>query len=414
MRNGSKKKVESLVTKLLINGIQSGATSVSIEPNSSTVVPFDISSGKGFNKGKITFSDFPISFDNEFFFTLNFSSRMRVIEIKQNTSSSYIEKVFGNKDLFSFKSFTTSNLNYSLLATADLLVVNGVDKLDAALAEAINSYKEKFGALLIVPGTQPDLISYQKLIATPLSKITATELGDLNKPDFRNPFFANVFEEKNASINMPHANPLVNWVDRSAILQFKNNQPFLSQFGNTFLLASPLDKKFTDFFNHALFVPVMYRIAASGKKSGQELYYPSSTSSITIAADSVVGEDPLKLVGNQELIPSQRNMNGHWQLDLPKNVITSGFFYVMNRKDTLGLIAIDFDKHESLLEQLKADEAKSLLGNKPSIAVFKETNSNSFISDVKDKYLGKPLWKYAIMLSLLFLLAEVLFIRFLK
>lgn len=415
LRNSSKKKVENLVTKLSINGIQSGATSASIEPNSVTLVPFDISSGKGFNKGTITFSDFPISFDNEFFFTFNFASRMSVIEIKQNAAASYIEKVFGNKDLFTFKSFNTSNLNYSLLATADLVVVNGIDKLDAALAEAINSYKEKFGALLIIPGTQPDLISYQKLISAPLTKVGEIELSDLNKPDFRNPFFANVFEEKNTSIAMPQASQLIRWgTDRSAILQFKNNQPFLSQFGNTFLLASPLDKKFTDFFNHALFVPVMYRIAASGKKSEQPLYYSSSTGSIAISADSIVGEEPIKLVGNQELIPTQRNMNGHWQLDLPKHLLTSGFFYAMNRKDTLGLMAFNLDKHESSLEQLNADEAKSLLGNNSAISVFKGTSADSFISEVKEKYLGKPLWKYAIMLGLLFLLAEVLLIRFLK
>jgi hypothetical protein len=415
LRNSSKKKIEGLVTKLSINGIQSGATSVSIEPNSSTVIQFNISSGKGFNKGTISFSDFPISFDNEFFFTLNFTSRMRVIEIKQSTGTSYIEKVFGNKDLFSIKSFNTSNLNYSLLATADLVVVNGIDKLDAALAEAISSYRDKFGALLIIPGTQPDLISYQKLFSTPLTKVAVSEQGALNKPDFRNPFFANVFEEKSTLIAMPQASQLISWgADRSAILQFKNNQPFLSQFGNTFLLASPLDKKYTDFFNHALFVPVMYRIAASGKKSEQPLYYPLSTNTISISADSVGGEEPLKLVGSQELIPSQRNMSGHWQLDLPKNVLTSGFFYVMNRKDTLSLVAFDLDKQESLLEQLNADEAKNLLGNKPSISVFKGTSASSFISDVKEKYLGKPLWKYAIVLTLLFLLAEVLLIRFLK
>jgi hypothetical protein len=266
-----------------------------------------------------------------------------------------------------------------------------------------------------VPGIQPDLISYQKLISAPLTKVPASEQSALNKPDFRNPFFANVFEEKNASIAMPQASQLISWgADRSAILQFKNNQPFLSQFGNTFLLASPLDKKYTDFFNHALFVPVMYRIAASGKKSEQPLYYSSSASSILISADSVEGEEPLKLAGIQELIPAQRNMNGHWQLDLPKNVLTSGFFYVMNHKDTLGLVAFDLDKQESLLEQLNADEAKTLLGNKPSISVFKGTNAASFINDVKEKYLGKPLWKYAIVLALLFLLAEVLLIRFLK
>lgn len=415
LRNGSKKIVEGLVTKLSINGIQSGATSVNIEPNSLTEVPFDIASGKGLNKGVITFSDFPISFDNEFSFALNYNSRLKVIEIKQGGPPSYIEKVFGNKAVFSFKSFTASNLNYSWLGSADLIVVNGMDKLDAALAEAINSYKEKSGALLIIPGFQPDLISYQKLVSQPLTNATAAELSDLNKPDFRNPFFANVFEEKNAAITMPSAIQLISWgADRSAILQFKDSKPFLSQFGKTFLLASPLDKKFTDFFNHALFVPVMYRIAASGKKTEQSLYYSSSANSVTIAADSLVGEEPVRLVGNQELIPSQRNINGLLHLDLPKYSLTSGFYHVIHRKDTLGLVAFDFDKKESLLEQLKPAEAKSLLGDRASISIFNGTTANSFTSEVKDKYLGKPLWKFAVILALLFLLAEVLLIRFLK
>ncbi|MBI1768916.1 MAG: BatA domain-containing protein [Bacteroidetes bacterium] len=415
LRNSSKKNVEGLVIKLSINGIQSGATSVNIEPNSFAEVPFDIATGKGLNKGLITFSDFPISFDNEFFFALNFASRLKVIEIKQGGPPSYIEKVFGNKDIFFFKSFTSSNLDYSGLASADLIVVNGIDKLDATLADAINSYKEKFGTLFIIPGTQPDLISYQKLVAPLLTKAPTTELNDLNKPDFRNPFFANVFEEKNNAIAMPRATQLISWgADRSAILQFKNGQPFLSQFGKSFLLASPLDKKFTDLFNHALFVPVMYRIAASGKRSEQPLYYSSSTSSITIEADSIVGEEPVKLVGGQELIPTQRNMNGKLQLELPKHALTSGFYYVINHRDTLGLLAFDLDKHESLLEQLKAEEATHILGNKPSISVFKGTSADAFTSEVKEKYLGKPLWKYAIMLALLFLLVEVLLLRFLK
>lgn len=415
LRNSSAKKVEGLVTKLSINGVQSGASSVNIEPNSSTQVPFDISSGKGFNKGVITFSDFPISFDNEFYFTLNFTSRLKIIEVKQSGPPSYIEKVFGNKDLFSFKSFSTGNLNYSLLAGADLVVINGIEKLDGSLTDAINSYRDKFGALLVIPSDRADLTSYQRLISVPLTKTSTAELSVLNKPDFKNPFFANVFEEKSESIAMPQAVRWISWgADRSAILQFKNNEPFLSQFGKTFLLASPLDKKFTDFFNHALFVPVMYRIASSGKKSEQPLYYLATTSAITVHSDSIVGEDPVKLVGTQELIPAQRKMDGQLYLELPKLALSSGFYNVIHRKDTLALVAFDPDKKESLLEQLKPEEAKNSLGNRPSISIFKGSNAESFAKEISEKYVGKPLWKYAVVLALLFLLAEVLLIRFLK
>ncbi|GHM99087.1 membrane protein [Cytophagales bacterium WSM2-2] len=415
LRNNGKKGVEGLVTKLSINGVQSAATSVNIEPTSFVEIPFDIASGlKGNNKATINFSDFPISFDNDFYFTLGFSKRINVLEIKAAGSTQYVEKVFGNKDVFSFRSFTSSNLNYSLLSAADLVVVNGLDKIDATLADAINSYKERYGALLLLPGLQPDLISYQKLISAPLTKVSEGELAELNAPDFQNPFFANVFEDRSVSLAMPHASPVLTWADRSAILRFKNNQPFLSQFGKIFVLASPLDKKSTDFFNNALYVPVMYRIASSGKKSGQSLYYPLSFSTVTVPSDSILGEEPAKLIGEQELIPSQRNINGQLQLELPKHSVTAGFYNVIHRKDTLGLLAFNIDKKESNLNQFSNEEAMAFFGGKPSISIFKAASAESFSNEVKERYLGKPLWKYAVLLALFFLLAEVLLIRFLK
>ena len=42
------------------------------------------------------------------------------------------------------------------------------------------------------------------------------------------------------------------------------------------------------------------------------------------------------------------------------------------------------------------------------------SNIDSFSNEIKERYLGTPLWKWALGLALLFLLAEVLLIRFLK
>jgi len=414
--NSGKKNVEGLVTKLSINGVQAAAASVNIAPNSITEVPFDIGSGlKGYNKAVITFSDFPISFDNEFFFTLNYTTKLNIIEIKSSAVPTYVEKVFGNKDVFAFRSFSTANLNYSLLANADLVVVSGIDRIEEALTTAINSYKKNFGVMLFVPGLQPDAGSYQKLLSIPITKSPPGELAELDKPDFQNPFFANVFEDKNSTIAMPHANRNIDWgADRSAILKFKNSQPFLSQFGKTYILASPLEKDFTDFFNNALFVPVMYRMAASGKRTGQTLYYSLTSSSITLASDSLLREEPVKLVDDREIIPSQRKVNSQLLLELPKDVLSPGFYKVTNKSDTIGLLAFDPDKNESLLGQMTGDEAKAALGGRNNISVFKANSPGTFSIEIKERYLGKPLWKYAIVLALIFLLAEVLLIRFLK
>lgn len=416
LHNSGKKNVEGLVTKLFINGVQAAATSVNISPDSFTDVPFDVVSGlTGNNEAIVSFSDFPISFDNEFFFTLNHTYKLNVIEIKPNTLPTYVEKVFGNKAIFYFKTFSTSNLNYSLLIKANLVVLNGIDQLDDALLMAIHSYKKKFGAMLVVPGTKPDINSYRKLLALPVIKPGQSEPTELEKPDLQNPFFANVLENKNLPIAMPRAYPILDWgADRSAILKFKNNKPFLSQFGKTFILASPLEKSFTDFFNQALFVPVMYRIAASGKKAEQPLFYPLTSSTIIFPSDSLMDEEPVKLVGDQEFIPSQHKTNGELLLALPKFAVSAGFYKVVNKKDTIGLVAFDPDKKESLLQQLTGEEAKTALGGHGNISVFKTKSPETFSREIKERYLGTPLWKYTILLALTFLLAEILLIRFLK
>ncbi|HCR53070.1 MAG TPA: hypothetical protein DIW27_01545, partial [Cytophagales bacterium] len=83
LRNVGSKQVEGLVVKLVMNNIQTGAVSLDLDPNSYTEASFDLVSGlKGLNAAKISFTDFPISFDNEFYFTLNFTETIRVVEIK--------------------------------------------------------------------------------------------------------------------------------------------------------------------------------------------------------------------------------------------------------------------------------------------------------------------------------------------
>ena len=165
---------------------------------------------------------------------------------------------------------------------------------------------------------------------------------------------------------------------------------------------------------HALFVPVMYRIAASGHRVSQKPYYMLSENTITLQADSLAGEVPVRLTGKQEVVPAQRRNGDRVILEIPKFSIDPGFYYARVQQDTLGLVAFDMDKSESLLDQWTGDEVKSLLGNGKNISLFGSAASESFSDEIKERYLGTPLWKYALILALIFLLAEVLLIRFLK
>lgn len=416
LQNDGPRRLEGLNVQLSINGTIQATAAATLDPGSGNDVSFDISTGlSGLNSGVISFNDFPGTFDNEFFFALNFSRPLRVMEIKQETGASFIERVFGNKQLFEFKSYPASNVDYNQITQSDIVVVNGLDRIDPALGASLASYRSTSGTILFIPGTKPDINSYSAMLSLPNLKWQAGDvMEELDKPDYNNPLFENIFEERSAQLSMPRARKQLDWgQDRSAILKFRNGLPFLSQYGHLFLVASPLDKNSTDFYQHALFVPVMYRIAASGRKNESQLYYYLTESIVTIRADSVYGEEPVRLVGQQELIPAQRKDVDKVIMELPKFSMNAGFYYAMFRKDTLDQVAFNLTRDESRLERFSPSELTERFGNK-MVSVFTPGYTASLAGDIKERYLGTPLWKQALILSLLFLLAEVLLIRFLK
>ncbi len=415
LQNNGPRAIEGLNVKLTINGIVEATTSATIVPDSRAEISFDVSTGlAGMNSGMISFNDFPGTFDNEFYFTLNYSRPLRVMEIKQGIGASFVERVFGNRQLFQFVSFPSSNVDYSRVSQSDLVVINGVDAIDPGLAASLVSYRQSKGAILFIPGTRPNIASYAATLGLNLKWTEVDAQEELDKPDFSNPLFENIFEERSAELSMPRAKKNLDWgQDRSAILKFRSGAPFLSQFNRLFVLASPLDRSATDFYQHALFVPVMYRVAASGRKNESQLYYYLTESLVTVRADSVFGEEPVRLEGRQELIPPQRKDIDRVIMELPKFSMEAGFYYAMFKKDTLDEVAFNLTRDESRLAHDTPTDLETKFANK-HVSVFAASSASALATDIRERYMGTPLWKYALVLALAFLLAEVLLIRFLK
>ena len=416
LRNNGAKRVEGLVVKLAINGVQAATTAATLEPQSTAEVSFDLAAGlSGLNAGVVSFNDFPVSFDNEFYFSLNYTRPVRVVEIRATREPSFVEKVYGNRQLFLFRAFPVENIDYGTFSQADLVVLNGVNRLDAALGSALQNFRQAGGATLLIPGLQPDVRSYASALLLPALQWQPSEaLEELDKPDYQNPLFENIFEERTSQLAMPRARAGLRWgADRSAILRFKTGVPFLSQTGNVYLMSSPLDKAYTDFYAHALFVPVMYRLAALGRKVESKPYYFLAENVVSIPADSLFGEEPVRLVGAQELVPPQRKEADRVVLELPKFTMGAGFYYALFRKDTLDQVAFNMERTESLLDRYTAADLQQRYGN-GAVSVMAESTPSAFGNEIKARYLGTPLWKQALMLALLFLLAEILLLRFLK
>lgn len=417
MRNDGSREREQLNVKLTINGIQAATTAVTIPAGAMRDVTFDLATGlAGLNRAQVSFNDMPISFDNEFYLALNYNERINVLEIKPDNRTTPIRQVFGNSQVFNYNGFPAGNFNYSLLDQADIVVLNGVDP-DPALANALRAFIDDYGTLLFIPRADGNVESYRNLLGIPVTLRDQAAMQELDPPDFDNPFFENVFEERAVSMAMPRAARLLEWGDdRSALLRFRNGAPFLSslqQGGRIFLLASPLADAFTDFSRNALFVPVMYRMASTAKRTSAKPYYTLNESLVTLKADSLTSEEPIRLKGEQEVIPAQRIVGDRILLDIPRHSITQGFYYVTLDADTLDLLAFNPDRDESRMATYNVQDVLNLMSG-AKVSVFEATTPEAFSKEIKDRYLGKTLWKYAVMLALAFLLAEILLLRFMK
>jgi len=415
VRNDGNQNTDHLSIKLTINNILAATATLTIPGNGATASVFDVSlKTDDFEELKISLQDFPISFDNVFYLARMPLQLMKVAEVRGLKATQYIEAVFGNRQLFSFKSFPSTNVDFVELEKADLVVFNELTEFDDTMLRAIHSGKLK--SFLVIPSAQAKMASYQSATGMAIQLIDKPSPKEkLSAPDYRNPFFQNVFEDKSAALDMPSGTKTLQWGnDQSAILKLRDGSPYLTQNGKCFLLASSLKPEFSDFGQHALFVPVMYKMAALAKKDLQRPYYFLSENFLSVASDSLSSEEPVRLIGQKEIIPSQRFRAGRIFMDIPKFTLTPGFSYITTKTDSLGLLAFNLEKPESQMAMWPVADLKKQAGGQKNISIFEPGSRQAFGNEIKARYLGQPLWKYCLALALLCLLAEIFLIRLLK
>ncbi|WP_420582197.1 BatA domain-containing protein [Reichenbachiella sp.] len=407
--------VNDLQVKFFINDQQSATTSIDIEANASHTVTFELSGRLNkINRCLISFEDFPVTFDNDYYFTLNQAAHINIVEVS-NQINSPISKVYENNDLFNFVSYQSENISYPTLERADLVIINGLQTLKNGLNAQLEKHLSEGKTVVFIPdGKAP---SYQ-LANTKISKDSTSSKVLLSVPDLKNPFFENIFESISNDTQMPEVSSNYKWrTNDIQLLNTKTGQPFLShlfQKGKLYLFAGPLTTSFSIFHQHALFVPVMHRIAELSGTNTQALAFSVDHTNITLTVDSIPNGQLYKLKNEvSELIPSQRLSANELILDMPKYLLTPGFYDLTLGEHLFTTIAFNHSKKESNLTTLPIEEIEARLSDIKHLNLYQPKDAASFSKIMKEKYHQRELWKYALILSLIFLFAESVLLRFL-
>lgn len=433
LRNGGSKQLTDCPVKVLLGTRQVAAFRATVGAGQATTVVVQVQlPGTSLAQGRVVTEDAPITFDNSYYFTLQPVAAIRVLEIGVVPVA---QRAYANEPLFTYTFAKPQEVNYDKLRQANLVLVNEVPLLSAGLREALAQVVQQGGSVVVVPtGQAASQESYHQLFrafglgseqwAATASNAPARQ--EVAIPNRQTPFFKDVLGAQPRQVAMPQAAAVLSWGRNGTdILRLRDGDSYLTEFGSgagrVYVFASPLDKAYSDFASHALFVPVLYRLAMLSYRTDQHLAYSLTEPTVTLTVPRSSGEKPaasaetgLRLVRDSAVfVPAQRVQGAETYLAVPSGLREPGFYEVRQQGKPVTTLAFNADRHESELAAYSAAELRALVGpNRPNVHVLADGAQPAAIARYRAEQTGQPLWRYCLALALGCLLAEGLLLRF--
>ncbi|MFA4852136.1 MAG: BatA domain-containing protein [Bacteroidales bacterium] len=431
LKNASDNDAEKIPVKLSINGKQKALASIDIPASSEAEVKLPYTIGtKGIQSGVVEIMDYPVIFDDKFYFSYNISEVKRVICISDKTESVYINSLFGKDSAFALVNMDVNKLDYSGLSDYKLIILNELKTLSSGLMQELEQYVQNGGSLLVFPGSDADLDTYKSFLSAVGSvyytgKDTSnTKVSNINTD---HEIYRDVFDKIPENIDLPVVKSHFNFSSKTFstdeyIMKMQNGESFMisekSGKGKVYLSSVPLNAGFSNFTKHAMFVPTLYNIALYSEPFNRLYYTIGKDEAVEVMKVNVSGDMAFRITDkskNIEIIPEHRNIDLQTYVYPHDQIIKAGNYSLMRGEDTIAGISYNYNRSESDMKFYTVDELKNLIKEK-DLKKFNVLNlKNRPISQVLEELNhGIRLWKLFIILTLLFLITEVALLRFMK
>jgi hypothetical protein len=402
--NGSEAVLENLPVSLY-NGENLVAKS-SVTESNKTSTTFSIPNNVKIN-GKITIDDASLQFDNTMFFNINERSNINVLTINE-ADDNYLKRIFTD-DEFALQSVAANQLNFNDISKQNLIILNELKSIPISLSNALQSFTENGGFVLVIPAIRADVNSYNQNLSgisnASLSNETASD-KNITSINFSHPVFDAVFDKQVSNFQYPIVHDFYTLnAPESAILSFEDNKPFLVQSKNTFVFAASLNAENSNFMDSPLIVPTIYNIGRQSLKL-PKLYYHIGENN-TFDVNTTMQQDAiLKLKYNDvEIIPQQQTFSNKVSITTSETPEMAQTYAITNNNETLEHISYNYNRSESNLnyQDLSSVKNSSISNSLPQI-----------LTNIKSDNNINALWKWFVIFALLFLIIEMLILKYFK
>jgi len=342
--------------RFYINNSQKTVASVKVNAGTDATVKMNFTiTQPGWQLAKAEIDDNPITFDDTYFLSFRIADKIPVYHIG-SSKNIFIDKLLANNSLADYKFSTQNAVDYAMLKKCNAVILTDLKDISSGMSDELARFVDE--------------------------TVSSLRSG------------------KNVLMQLQGGLSFLNYYHRKS--------------GNVYQFTSAAQPAAGTFVTHALFAPVLFKTLLLSVPSSQPTLFIGNNSDIKIPS-SLQTNDVLHLINSDtktDIIPEFKTTNDGTLINLT-GIEQAGFYQLKNLNDsTLSIIALNYNRKESNLKAFSDDELRSVYGNGKfkSVEVVNPTGSG-LTKFVKQYSSGISLWKYCILATLLFLIAETLLLR---
>jgi hypothetical protein len=430
VRNHGTQDMVNVPLRLTINGKQRALATFSVQAGAVADTVLRFASGQpGLYVGEVAIDDQPVTFDDRLHLAYRVTERLRVLLVGGGDpeGDARVRRVFAGDSLHRFEERPARALDLTVLDDQDLVVLNAVPEVGGGLAQALGTFVENGGSVVLFPPAAADPATHAALLGafnTTAAAVPDTQLVRVERIDLEQPFYRDIFQNMPRNVDLPSVRQ--RWRYRvpagsEVPLRLRDGEIYMARVsrgeGSLYLWAGALASRTGNLTDHGLFAYSLLRMAELSRPMGQLYHTIGAELVVPVPATALAGERPPRLLGpgGVEALPGVRRppqSAGTAYLVLHDQELPEGVHALVDGRDTLELIAFNLPRRESDLRAWAPDDLRAELERR-GLTTFTVLDAGTGDLSLRLAELdrGRKLWKWFVIAALLFLLAETILIR---
>lgn len=378
IKNHSKDSRENLAVKLFVNQKQLTSISINLEADEEQTIKMSFTVPQnGVLHSRLSVSDNPVCFDDDFYFTLLIRDKVKTLAINQNEQNKHLLRLLKEDESIEFSNMKADNLDFGQFGEQSMIILNELNEISSGLASELSNFIERGGSLCVIPSKDMDLNSYNlflKSYSAPTYERLLEKSAKVASIDIESKLFKGVFTSVTDNMEKPEAKKYFQFSNSSetiaqSIMQFADGNDFLvlspQNKSDIYLFAVALQEDWSNITNQSIFVPCLWNMCSMSRILPQIYYNLGDNSFIDLSAYINLENKEICMVKNKTediaFIPQILKKNKQFGLLSQGQTNTADNYNVWLADSLIGGFSLNYSREESMLEFLSPQDLESKL-----------------------------------------------------